>query len=325
MSRTPAPHTTFALITDTHWVAPGRLVEHVMWNKLLVTDGGELGELLVQALNSHKLDYVIHCGDLTHLGDPESFEFARAMLGRVRAPILFTLGNRDVGHEGIRRNLAKQWSLSREIFYFVTRINDVRYIFLDSNYAHLPSGDESEVMHWDRTHEYAGVGFSSAQLEWLERELESDRKTTTLVFAHHPIASKSEYPIISPRDLGEPHVRLGPVWQKLFPKFHREVLALLERAPNVKVMFTGHWHINDIVRVNNLYHVKTASLIEYPFEYRIVTVSDDYLDITTHRLSAESLVERSLVPEWHNQWIQGESFDRARRIYFDDELIKTRV
>jgi hypothetical protein len=155
--------------------------------------------------------------------------------------------------------------------------------------------------------------------------LARDQETLTFVITHHPIASKSEYPIISPRDIGAPHRRLGPVWQKLFPVYHKEVLALLESAPNVKVVFTGHWHINDITRVKNLYHVKTSSLIEYPFEYRVVSVFDTFLDVSLVRLPADDLVAASLVPEWCNEWIKGESFDRERRIYFDDESIATRL
>ena len=209
--------------------------------------------------------------------------------------------------------------------YFSRYHQGVRYLFLDSNYAHLPSGEESEVQAWDKTHTYSGVGFSAPQVDWLRDELARDRETITFVVAHHPIASKSEYPIISPRDLGAPHLRLGPVWQKLFPVYHKEVLALLEGAPNVKVLFTGHWHINDITRVNSLYHVKTASLIEYPFEYRIVSVFDTFLDVSIVRLPAEELIAESLVPEWCNEWIKGEAFDRERRIYFDDENVATRL
>jgi 3',5'-cyclic AMP phosphodiesterase CpdA len=208
--------------------------------------------------------------------------------------------------------------------YFSRYHKGVRYLFLDSNYAHLPSGEESEVQRWNQSGEYSGVGFSAAQVNWLRDELARDRETLTFVITHHPIASKSEYPIISPRDLGAPNKRIGPVWRKLFPTYHTEVLDILESASNVKVVFTGHWHINDITRVNNLYHVKTSSLIEYPFEYRVVSVFEKFLDISIAQLPAEDLLAASLVLEWQNEWIRGESFDRERRIYFDDESVATR-
>jgi predicted phosphodiesterase len=296
-----------------------------MWNTHLLHRSEQIGELLVASIASQGVDFVIHCGDLTHWGDIKSFSYAHDILTRFKVPVLFTLGNHDTGLAGTRRNLARMFSLDQELFYYVKYINNVRYIFLDSNYAHLASGDESEEMCWDSTHEYTGVGFSSAQIAWLQAELQRDRDTMTLVVAHHPIASKSEYPIISPRDIGAPQLRIGPVWQKLFPKYHKEILALLEAAPNVRAMFTGHWHINCITRVRNLYHVKTSSLIEYPFEYRIVDINHHYLTVSTQTLPSEDVCKESLVDEWQNTWIRGELFDRERRIYVDDELIKTRL
>jgi predicted phosphodiesterase len=296
-----------------------------MWNRHLLQRSEQVGELLVQSIATQGVEFVIHCGDLTNWGDQKSFTYAHSVFNRFNVPVLFTLGNHDTGLSGTRKSLARTFSLDHELFYYVKYINNVRYIFLDSNYAHLASGDESEVMCWDSTHEYTGVGFSSAQIAWLQAELQRDRDTMTLVVAHHPIASKSEYPIISPRDIGAPQLRIGPVWQKLFPKYHKEILALLEAAPNVRAMFTGHWHINCISRVRNLYHIKTSSLIEYPFEYRIVDINDQYLSISTQGLASEDLCKESLVPEWQNEWIRGEVFDRERRIYVDDELIKTRL
>ena len=105
---------------------------------------------------------------------------------------------------------------------------------------------------------------------------------------------------------------------------YREALTLLERAANVKVVFSGHWHISEIVRVNTLYHIKTSSPIEYPFEYRIIRATEVYLDISTHGIADAALENASLVPEWHNQWVRGEPFDRARRIFLDDALIATK-
>lgn len=318
------PHTVFALITDTHFKPGTAARDGVMWNRQLVSQSERLAELLVSSLNEDALDFVIHAGDLTHEGDKASFDFVRSSFSRLKAPLWFTLGNRDGGEPGIRSWLAAEWGLQSQTMYYARHHNGVRYIFLDSNYAHLPTGQESEIQRWDQTSSYTGVGFSAAQLDWLTKELESDRETLTFVITHHPIASKAEYPIISPRDLGAPHRRLGPVWQKLFPTYHKEVLEILESAPNVKIVFTGHWHINDITRVNNLYHVKTSSLIEYPFEYRIVSVSDHFLDISVERLPSDSLSSESLVPDWQNEWIRGESFDRERRIYFDDGRIATK-
>lgn len=319
------PHTTFALITDTHYSVSLRGEEPTLWNRQLVARSKELAELLIHSINHQPLDFIIHCGDITHNGDRRSFEFARSIFDQFRVPVFFTLGNRDPLETHARSMIKEVFSLNRDQFFFVHYVNGVRYIFLDSNYAHFADGREDEVIDRAATGSSQHVGYSAAQLRWLETELDRDRESITLVIAHHPIASKSEYPIIKPRDLGPPNVRLGPVWQALFPVYYREVLALLEGASNVKAVFSGHWHISDIVRVNSLYHVKTPSLVEFPFEYRVVRVSEQYLDVSTHGLGSDLVEQASLVPQWYNEWVKGESFDRDRRIYFDDNRVQTRA
>lgn len=319
------PHTTFALITDTHYSVSSTGEEPTLWNRQLVSRSEELAELLIRSLNQQPIDFIIHCGDITHNGDRRSFEFARSVFDQFRVPVLFTLGNRDPLEIGARRTIQEVFLLQRDQFFFVHYARGVRYIFLDSNYVHLADGREDEVIDRAATGSSQHVGFSAEQVGWLREELDRDRESITLVIVHHPIASKSEYPIIKPRDLGPPNLRIGPVWQALFPMYYREVLALLEGASNVKAVFSGHWHISDIVRVNRLYHVKTPSLVEFPFEYRVVQVTEQYLDVTTHGLTSDLVAKVSIVPEWHNEWIKGESFDRDRRIYLDDNLIQTRA
>ena len=54
----------------------------------------------------------------------------------------------------------------------------------------------------------------------------------------------------------------------------------------LKVMFTGHFHANDITlrtssAGNVIYDVETASLAQYPFAYRLMTLNDTGLSIDT--------------------------------------------
>lgn len=54
----------------------------------------------------------------------------------------------------------------------------------------------------------------------------------------------------------------------------------------LKVVFTGHFHANDVTlrtseAGNTIYDVETASLAQYPFAYRIMELRDDSLSIDT--------------------------------------------
>lgn len=55
----------------------------------------------------------------------------------------------------------------------------------------------------------------------------------------------------------------------------------------LQVIFTGHFHANDVTRFvsdsgNILYDIETGSLAEYPFPYRMVSIRGKTLNITTH-------------------------------------------
>ena len=308
----------FAIISDTHFVYPSDGTDGTLWNRQIFSRTEELANTIVDALNVSNVDFVVHCGDLTHHGDLSSLEFAADTFRRLNAPFYAALGNHDVAVSGARDFIAnKLGRLSSEFFYH-EYINGVRFIFLDSNYAHLKDESESEVMEWRKSGSYRGVGFSARELLYIEEELNRDKASTTFVVVRHPIASKPEYPRISPRSLGSAERRLAPVDRALFPHLGDAVVELLDKHSNVKAVFSGHWHINDIVLRAKTHYIQTASLVEYPLEYRIVEVSDEFMDISTHSLPGDHLRQQSLVPEWHNTWLTGELFDRNRRIYFNE-------
>lgn len=55
----------------------------------------------------------------------------------------------------------------------------------------------------------------------------------------------------------------------------------------LKVVFTGHFHANDITQFisaagHSLYDIETGSLAQYPFPYRILNLSGNELSITSH-------------------------------------------
>ena len=55
----------------------------------------------------------------------------------------------------------------------------------------------------------------------------------------------------------------------------------------LQVMFTGHFHANDISlytspKGNKIYDIETASMASYPFSYRIAKIKDKTISIDTH-------------------------------------------
>lgn len=308
----------FAIISDTHFVHPTDGTDGTLWNRQIFSRTEELANAIVDTLNESKVDFVLHCGDLTHHGDLSSLEFAANTFRRLHVPFFTVLGNHDVAVSGARDFIANKLGRASRDFFYSEYIKGVRFIFLDSNFAHVHDETESEVMEWRKSKTYFGVGFSTQQLRYIEEELHRDKGSTTFVVVHHPLASKPEYPRISPRSLGPAERRLAPVDRSLFPHLGENVVEILDKHSNVKAVFSGHWHINDIVLRGGIHYIQTASLVEYPLEYRVVELSDDYMDISTHSLPGEHLRQQSLVVEWHNTWPRGELFDRNRRVHFKE-------
>jgi len=52
----------------------------------------------------------------------------------------------------------------------------------------------------------------------------------------------------------------------------------------VEVVFTGHFHSQDISRRGGLYDIETGSLVSFPSPYRFVTLSGDALSVATKHL-----------------------------------------
>jgi 3',5'-cyclic AMP phosphodiesterase CpdA len=80
----------------------------------------------------------------------------------------------------------------------------------------------------------------------------------------------------------------------IFPEFvigDRDAVAGLLSNGGVGVIFTGHFHANDITRgtpstsTKSMVDVETGSAVTYPCPYRVIDVSDDALAITTQHIT----------------------------------------
>ncbi len=80
----------------------------------------------------------------------------------------------------------------------------------------------------------------------------------------------------------------------IFPEYlvnDRNAVGSLLSKGNVGVVFTGHFHANDISQGipsgsnKSIYDVETGSTVTYPCPYRVVDLSDDTLAITTKHVT----------------------------------------
>lgn len=121
------------------------------------------------------------------------------------------------------------------------------------------------------------------QLAWLADELEAHRDAAGVVLVHHP-----------PFPLPDRMRRLGLRDAGCLANGDALVRAL-EPFPQVKLVLSGHAHLNCITRRGAVTFVTTSSLTEYPIEYRDIHVHEDRLEIHTRGLSDTLFAGRSLI------------------------------
>jgi len=111
--------------------------------------------------------------------------------------------------------------------------------------------------------------------KWLEKELKKIKAQngTVIVFMHHGVIEHFKG---QKKGYGDYILSNNKELKNLFSKY------------NVQIVFTGHFHANDIAREKvknvNLFDIETGSLVTSPCPYRIVTLSDSILNIDTRHI-----------------------------------------
>ena len=236
----------------------------------------------------------------------------------LQVPWYVALGNHDAESPGVRAPLAARYGVSPEACYYALDLAGLRFIFLDVAHWTSASGDTSPYLDpelHDRG-QIRGMGPDADQLAWLERELQAADRPVALV-SHTPLGYRAAYPMPTlpygtPAEKRETSVVdvMGDVLQR------QTVRAMLRSCPRVKVAFSGHWHVSDMVVEDGIAFCQTASLREYPFEFRVVDVAETTLRVSTLGLSG-AFQRQSYIEAWGSSWIAGTPDNRSFEVQLD--------
>ena len=153
-----------AQITDTHIMAPGKLLVDVV-------DTASALVRAVSALNQldPSPDIVVLTGDLVERGEPEEYAHLRLLLAPLRIPVFAIPGNHDA-REPMREAFIEDGYLPRRGFLnYVIEDYPLRVIGLDT----LVPGEAGGLLCADR-------------LRWIEDVLAGAPARPTVVLMHHP-------------------------------------------------------------------------------------------------------------------------------------------
>jgi len=287
------PQATFAVLSDPHFYDPqlGRngaaLQRYLDDDRKLLLQSGELLDAAIAGIAASPAAFVLVCGDLTKDGERVNHEIAARKLKRLTAagkPVYVVPGNHDINngealrYEGdctapvanvsdadfaaIYRDLGYAAALARDhdsLSYLVEPVPGLWLLALDScKWKNNQPGRHAAI----------GGAYSDATWHWMETLLAQARQQGKAVIAmqHHGVLEHY------------PHNR--KFYGRYLVDDDRAAAAMLS-AHGVRLVFTGHFHAQDITagrfadppRV--IYDIETGATVTAPCPYRLVTIGSD--------------------------------------------------
>lgn len=240
---------------------------------------------VIEHFKTLDLDFLLIPGDLTQDGEPQNHEWLSNYLKTLPFPVYVIPGNHDfptLSGENPGKNPAITYpqfpsyythcgyNQTDKLYYTCELHPGVQLVALNSNI-------------FDKTGEQLGC-MDEEQLQWLEDLLPKIRDQFILVMVHHNVIE--HFP--------------GQANHQISTRYMLDNAPRLKQLLNqyeVRLVFTGHLHVQDIAREGNLYEITTGSLVSYPHPYRVIEVSGESqgemeLNIQSHWVKA--------VPGWED-------------------------
>jgi 3',5'-cyclic AMP phosphodiesterase CpdA len=235
------------------------------------------------------LDFLLLPGDLTQHGEPENHTWLQQRLAKLPFPTYVIPGNHDVPVlEANSQSIAFQdfpqyyrkfgYDNGDQLYYTCKLMPGVRLIALNSNNFNVQGQQIGRL--------------DEPQLQWLETILAQAEKELVLVMIHHNVVEHL------------PNQSRHPMANRYMLANASQLLQILQRY-HVKLVFTGHLHVQDVAYNNGIYDITTGSLVSYPHPYRVMEFHEDSgkqrLEISSYRV--ESVPEFPNLLTYSRQWM----------------------
>ncbi len=284
----------FAIVSDLHIA-----LSHTIWNHPsrfhLVEVSIPALENVLEHLTQLDLDFLLLPGDLTQHGEPENHAWLQQRLAKLPFPVYVVPGNHDVPVlNANEQSIAFTdfpyyyhkfgYTEPEKLYYTCQILPGVRLIGLNSNFFN----DQGEQ-----------IGrLDTQQLRWLEEVLAAARDELVLVMIHHNVIEHL------------PNQSRHPMANRYMLENAPELLQLL-RHYGVRLVFTGHLHVQDVAYSQGVYDITTGSLVSYPHPYRVLEFRQDnhgrdWLQILSYRV--KSIPDFPDLQQASRKWMGDRSF-----------------
>ena len=278
----------FAIASDLHIALPHTIWNHPARFHLVEYSISAFEEVLSQLANLD-LDFLLLPGDLTQHGEPENHQWLSKRLAQLPYPVYVIAGNHDVPTvksfdqftpHYTKFGFASGLTEPHKLYYECEILPKVRLIGLNSNQFDA----DGKQIGW----------IDQEQLTWLQSVLDRQDYELNLVTIHHNVLEHMHE---------QSHNALG----RRYMLGNNEQLCEILHKANVKLVFTGHLHVQDVAYSDryNLYDITTGSLVSYPHPYRVFNYSSDAsgdrLEITSFRV--KSIPEQADLLHFSREWM----------------------
>lgn len=264
--------------------------------------GLDVSERLIPAavddLNQERVDFSVAIGDITQNGAADSFVRARAILDRLDAPCLVTLGNHDMWGGGGDRPVGRERFAAafERAPYAVYEADGVRLVLIDSTdpeASPFPPFDLFTGAFTEGPNESVPGGSISPEVaEWMAS---IEPAGPTFIALHHP-----------------PHPYLGfPPLVFGLDEASTRLLADLATRIDAWGILCGHTHRSALHSLDGVPTIEVPSSKEWPFGYGMVEVSDEGWAFNLRPISDRALVERESAGLLFRRYARGPDEARA--------------
>ena len=286
--------TKIAVITDTHVIAPELLINgggtawqnEVNNDRKLIDYSQEVFDYLVDKFKTDKPDLLLISGDLTKDGEKVSHQYVVNGLNELKAAgvkVYVIPGNHDIDNPH-----ANAFDGDKDPIK-VENINSATFASMYADYGYTDTERDPNSLSYAcepiKGLVILGIDshtgrLSSQTLDWVCQQANKAWKEGKQVIAmmHHLLF---------------PHITKAEIISSYCVADYETVRNRLADA-GIRVILTGHMHISDNARdwnadlTKDIYDINTGSVISYPCDYRIMTLSEDMqtLGITTQSVTS---------------------------------------
>lgn len=196
---------------------------------------------------------VVFSGDMVNKPIEKDFDVFLNNAKRIKPKFYPIFGNHDVGVGGglskatiiSKLNQNFNWLNIKQPSYYTIK-NEYIFIFMDGT-------TDKKIT--------SNGNFSKEALTFLDKTLTKYSNKKAIIVQH--------FPLITP---------FKSASHEVINK--EEYLEILDKHKNVIMVLAGHYHSSKTIERNNVLHITTPSMIEYPHAFRCITVNTDKKNVT---------------------------------------------